>query len=364
MPVLGRDQPVSAAGQVDDALEGPGADGRRVERHQIGDGARGDAAATGQAVHLRRLPGQPPDRLLEREHAELADPALQQVGGEVRVAQLAGVRAGVRQAQQQRGVLQQPADLLLVVVDHHDPEAGGQVFGERQIDRDVEGRAAALGGELAERRPVAQFLMYAGLLHRRLVELAAPLLAYSGVGPPRARPDRHTAPPVARVRARGSRRKPARWPAAPDRRALPGRRWGGTPPEGRRSCRRLLRRRPDARVRSDIAAFSRTTMMAAHVTGRPMSRASRAHSSTWKSGPQVASIVPRPLAPTLSASVQISLSSASRLGTGRPNAPRCDSERDVEKPIAPAAMPSSTSSRMRATSLGVAARSVASSPRT
>ena len=50
-----RDEPVGAAGKVDDALERAGADGRRVEGDQIGDGAGRDAAAAGQAVDLRRV---------------------------------------------------------------------------------------------------------------------------------------------------------------------------------------------------------------------------------------------------------------------------------------------------------------------
>ena len=139
--------------------------------------------APGQAVDLRRVSGEAPDGVLQAQHPELADPALQEVGREVRVAELAGVRAGVGKPKQHRRILQQPADLLLVIVDHHHPEAGREILGQRQLDRDVECRPATLGGELAEGGPVAKFGMDAGFLDCGVVELAAPLLTNPGVGP-------------------------------------------------------------------------------------------------------------------------------------------------------------------------------------
>ena len=344
--------------------ERSGADRRRVERDQIGRESGGDPSASGEAVDLGRLPGEPPDRVFQREYLEFAHPPLQQVGGEVGVAELAGVSAGVGKPQQQRLVRQEPPDLRLVIVDHHDPEARGEILGERQLDGDVQGGAAALRGQLAERGSVAKVLVCLGFLDGRLVELGAPLLAHSGVcplAPGRIGVQRR---PLRALEREDLPELPGHWRAGRDRPASPGRRSAGRPPAGRRSSRPRRRRRPGAPDPADMAAFSRTTMMAAQVTGRPMSAASCAHSSTWKSGPHVASTVPLPVAPMPPASVQISLSSASRLGTGRPNAPRCDSEREVEKPMAPAAMPSSKRSRIRPTSSGVAARSVACSPRT
>ena len=125
---------------------------------------------------------------------ELAYPALEEVGREVGVAQLAGVGPGVGKAQQQRVVAQQPPDLLLVVVDHDDPEAGVEILGQGELDSDVQRGAAPLGRELAQCGPVAQVRVDHGLLHGGLVELVAPLLPNARVGPLAPGRILHTAP--------------------------------------------------------------------------------------------------------------------------------------------------------------------------
>ena len=103
---------------------------------------------------------------------------------------------------------------------------------------------------------------------------------------------------------------------------------------------------------------------AVQLTGRFSCLASSASSGTNSPGPGVTCITPRPASPNADASRNTSSVLASRLGTGRPPSPWCVGERDVAKPIAPAATPSATRSRMRSTSASVASRSTASSPST
>ena len=90
------------------------------------------------------------------------------------------------------------------------------------------------------------------------------------------------------------------------------------------------------------------------MTGRPVTRAISANSSTKRSGPHADWMVPNPLVPSTPASEKISSRDAARLGTGSPWAPRWDSERDVEKPSAPACTDSHTSCVIAAMSAAVA----------
>ncbi len=66
------------------------------------------------------------------------------------------------------------------------------------------------------------------------------------------------------------------------------------------------------------AGSRRVAMIAAQETGRSISFASAANSSTKRSGPQVASTTPTPRRPSSPARVQISDSAARRLGIGLP----------------------------------------------
>ena len=80
--------------------------------------------------------------------------------------------------------------------------------------------------------------------------------------------------------------------------------------------------------------------------------------------PFVSMKTPRPASPSAPVSASISRSSASRDGIGMPFSPLCCSSVDVAKPIAPARSASSTSRRISAISVSVAARFVASGPST
>jgi hypothetical protein len=105
-PDARRNQPVGSAGKVEDPLERTAADRRRIESDQVGHRAGSDDAASGESIDLSGLAGEPPDGFLQREDAGLAYPPLEEIGGEVGVAQLTGVRPRVLQAQQQRVILQ------------------------------------------------------------------------------------------------------------------------------------------------------------------------------------------------------------------------------------------------------------------
>ena len=108
-------------------------------------------AALGDAERLVRVAGEAPDGVLERQRLALADPVAEQVGRVAGVAELAGVGAGVGQAEQGALVGEQVADLVVVVVLEDDAEAGGHVVVEREVEQEVERRGAPLGGELVER---------------------------------------------------------------------------------------------------------------------------------------------------------------------------------------------------------------------
>src|SRR5208282_1302973 len=129
-PVAAGDKPVGARGQVIHPLHPLHPDGGGVEGDQVGEVSGGDPAPAGDPEHRRGVPGDPPDGLLQGQRAGLPDPVLQQVGGEDRVAELAGVRARVGQAQQGAVVPEQPGQRGGIVVGDHDPEAGRQVIVE------------------------------------------------------------------------------------------------------------------------------------------------------------------------------------------------------------------------------------------
>ena len=99
-------------------------------------------------------------------------------------------------------------------------------------------------------------------------------------------------------------------------------------------------------------------------TGRPETVATLAISSNPSPGPPATTMIPAPTSPSAVTNPSSSSRLASRLGTGFPAAPVCTATFDVAKPTAPARMASTTSSRMRSTSVGVASRSLAASPRT
>ena len=169
------DEPVGARGQVVHPLHPLHPDGGGVEGDQVGEISGRYPAPARDPEHRRGVPGDPPDGLLQGERAGLPDPVLKQVGGEHRVAELAGVRARVGQAKQGAVVPQQPGQRGGVVVGDHDPEAGPQVIVERHVAQHVERIHAALGAQLGERGPVGQLGVRHRLGHEYLVPAVVPL---------------------------------------------------------------------------------------------------------------------------------------------------------------------------------------------
>ena len=96
MPTLGATSRSVPRGKSWTRCARAGADGVGIERDEVRVEARRDGAPRRHAEHRRRVPGQPPDRLLERDRAAVPPPVAEQPGRVVRVAQLAGVRARVR----------------------------------------------------------------------------------------------------------------------------------------------------------------------------------------------------------------------------------------------------------------------------
>ena len=173
------------------------AHGVAVEGDQVCRQALFDPAAVGDAEDLRRLTGEAPHGLFQREDALLAGPVRKKIGGEAGVAQLAGVGAGVGQSQHRSVVLQELADLLLVVVGQHDAEAGLEVLVEGEVDGGFEGFDASLVGDVAQGAAheglVALGLGDGGLLPARrehaagvVVRPLAPRRIGVDVGPPLA----------------------------------------------------------------------------------------------------------------------------------------------------------------------------------
>src|SRR5581483_7945013 len=128
------EEPVGAGGEVPDPLLRRHADGVGVEGNEVGGQAFLDQAAVRDAEDLRGLTGQTPHRLLEGKDSLLPRPVPEQVGRETGVAQLAGVGAGVREAEHRSLVLQELADLFLVVVGEDDAEARLQILLEGEVD--------------------------------------------------------------------------------------------------------------------------------------------------------------------------------------------------------------------------------------
>src|SRR5580704_3771950 len=182
-PVAAGDEPVRPGRQVPDPLHPFHPDRGRVERDQVGEVARGDAAPAGDPEDRGRVPGDPPDGLLQRQRAGLPDPVLQQVGGEDRVAELAGVRARVGQAQQGAVVPEQSGERGGIVVGDHDPETGPQVIVERYVAQHVERIDAELAAQLRERGPVGQLGVRRRLGHEYLVPAVVPLAGHVRPGP-------------------------------------------------------------------------------------------------------------------------------------------------------------------------------------
>ena len=140
------------------------------------------SAEQAQASGLVGVAGETPDGVLEAERPALAHPVAQQVGRVAGVAELAGVGARVREPEQGALVGQELGDLVVTVVLEDDPEAGGHVVGEGEVEQEVEGCGAPLVGQ-AVQRDVDGVRVGGGLLDARLRPAVAPRLEGRRPGP-------------------------------------------------------------------------------------------------------------------------------------------------------------------------------------
>ena len=143
------DQPVGAGRQVVDAFERRSAHRRRIEHHDVGRQADGEAATIVEAEKGCGRSRQAVHRLFERERAVLADPMAQQVRRIAGVAELAEMRAAVAQADHDVGILDDLAHLVLDEVELRGPHAGVEIL-QRQVEHQVDGMLAALAGDIGE----------------------------------------------------------------------------------------------------------------------------------------------------------------------------------------------------------------------
>ena len=126
-------------------------DRRRVEDRDVGPRARAQVAAVGEPEDVGLLAAQLAHGLLDRHHAAVAHPVAEEVGGLGRVAELAGMGAGVGEPERAVLVDEQIGDAVLVVVGDdraHPQREPGLV--EREVEQAVERLDAALGGEVGE----------------------------------------------------------------------------------------------------------------------------------------------------------------------------------------------------------------------
>ena len=123
------DEAVGAARLVVHPFHRRAADGGGIEGDEVGDEPLLHEPALGEAERPVGMPGQPPDRPSQRQRLALPHPVAEQVGREAGVAQLAGVGAGVGQAEERALVGQQVGDLVVAVVVEDDAEAGGHPVG-------------------------------------------------------------------------------------------------------------------------------------------------------------------------------------------------------------------------------------------
>ena len=148
MPVGPGDQSLGAGRLVGHPLERAAAHGGGIEHDDVGRPIDRQPTPVGEAEDVGRLGGELAHGLLERQRLALAHPPRQQVGREARVAQLAGVGAGVGQADHRVRIGQQGLDLVLVVVQHRHAEAGLEPGLDGQVEHEVGGVDAALVGQL------------------------------------------------------------------------------------------------------------------------------------------------------------------------------------------------------------------------
>ena len=140
-------------------------------------------------------------------------------------------------------------------------------------------------------------------------------------------------------------------------------------PTGRPGDLRADRRRPRPRASATRSSMlpplvgSWSFWVSANVTGRPIASARRRIHSISRSGAArsspsapagASSNTPVPSSPSARPMPNSSSSAAKVPGTGSPSMARCAIVRDVEKPSAPASMPSRTMAAMAAMSSGVA----------
>src|SRR4051812_30505216 len=93
----GRDEARLARRQVEGAAVRAAVPLVRIEEEEVGPMARLQRAALRDAEYLRRMAGQAPHRLRQREHAELARPVAQEMQAEGGVVEEREVCTRVRQ---------------------------------------------------------------------------------------------------------------------------------------------------------------------------------------------------------------------------------------------------------------------------
>ena len=151
MPMASATRRSAPAGWSCTRRSGLAPDARGIEDDDVGRQPDGEAPAVGEAEHLGGPRGQHVHRLLELERALLAHPVAEQVGREAGVAELARVRAGVRETEHGVRREQQLRHLVLVEVHDRDAEARLELGRDAEVEHEIERVHAALAGDLGER---------------------------------------------------------------------------------------------------------------------------------------------------------------------------------------------------------------------
>jgi hypothetical protein len=88
-------RPRTTARKIPDSARLGYADRRRIEEHEIGERAEGDAAPVENAVAIGRMAGKAPHAIGEAEIAAFAHPVREEMKAETGIAEIDEMRAGI-----------------------------------------------------------------------------------------------------------------------------------------------------------------------------------------------------------------------------------------------------------------------------
>ena len=144
------DQSVRLPRQVVDAAQRAGGNGAGIEDDDVRRQTDGETAAIGDPEHLGGARRQHANGIFQAEGAGVADPVPEQVRRKASIAELAGVCAGVGEAENHVWILQQLGHRRFVEIDDRHAEARRQIRVEGEVEQEVDRVDTALACNLVD----------------------------------------------------------------------------------------------------------------------------------------------------------------------------------------------------------------------